>query len=373
MYTDPEHDLALLKVTAPEPLPHLPLATRKSKPVRRYLSTKDPVFLLRYDDEHEDPKLEALNATVSTLGVYNSSAGPGPFVGLKTDVQKGQSGGPVLDRQGRVVGIVTWTWKHRASGYAIPIGEVTDMLAERPKLSTDTEHASRAEERSREFLAALGRGDVDDARRLTSPSHARHVREEAVQKILRNVGEQGMSAIWGFLGALESVIESPAGQQRFTKLQEIVSRTTGSEFRVALGVDEQTEDAQLISFFFELGQTYLVARTIGKASPKDALDQAMRRLQTVDAARTFALADALDELAGAEVEIQEVQLVPGVYHPTAVVNLKTNRLKGRFAKKGLSARFGRKVKRADSLTLHMRLEWGDWYVASVSPTPLAGG
>ena len=189
VYIDPARDLALLHVSAPEPLPRLPLATRKAVPVSRYIGEKDPVVMLRYaatEPGDTDTEFSALNASVTTLAAYNPAAGPGAFIGVNTKVQRGQSGGPILDRFGRVVGVVTWTWKHRGGGYAIPISDATKMLAERPKLVSDQEHHHRVESRSREFLAALGRGDVDDARRLTSPSHARRVREVALAEIFAN-------------------------------------------------------------------------------------------------------------------------------------------------------------------------------------------
>lgn len=365
VYIDPARDLALLHVNAPEPLPRLPLAARKSVPVGRYLQEKDPVVMLRYtamDKGETDTELSALNASITTLSAVNPAAGPGKFIGVNTKVKQGQSGGPILDRFGRVVGVVTWTWKDRGGGYAIPISDATKMLDERPKLESDQEHQSRVVSRSREFLAALGRGDVDDARRLTSPSHARRVREATLAEIFANFDEHGMPVIQGFIAAIESLVGEPADQQ-FERLREIVTRTGSAEFRKELGVAGDVDQAQIMSFFLEFGQAYLVARSLGEQSPSDALESAMKRLQTVDAARTFAIADALEELAGNQVEIKHVTLVPGAYTPTAVVSLETHR-----REPTLQARFGTK---AQALTLHMKLEWGDWYVAEVGKTPLS--
>jgi S1-C subfamily serine protease len=374
VYIDPARDLALLHVNAPEPLPRLPLAVRKSVPVSRYINEKDPVVMLRYsahDKGDTDTEFSALNASVTTLSAVNPAAGPGKFIGVNTKVKQGQSGGPILDRFGRVVGVVTWTWKDRGGGYAIPISDATKMLDERPKLDSDQQHETRVATRSREFLAALGRGDVDDARRLTSPSHARRVREAALAEIFENFDENGMPVIQGFLGAVESLVGKPSDAQ-FERLREIVSRTGSPEFRKELGVDAGVDQAQVMSFFLELGQAYLVARSLGEQQPGEALETAMKRLQTVDAARTFALADALRELAGSEIEIAAIKVVPGAYTPTAVVSLKTQRrpskLDAQLSSSPLRGEWGGK---AGSLTLHMKLEWGDWYVAEVGKTPLS--
>jgi hypothetical protein len=365
VYIDPARDLALLHVNAPEPLPRLPLAARKSVPVSRYIDEKDPVVMLRYaalDKGETKTKFSALNASVTTLEAVNPAAGPGKFIGVNTKVKQGQSGGPILDRFGRVVGVVTWTWKDRGGGYAIPISDATKMLDERPKLDSDQQHETRVASRSREFLAALGRGDVDDARRLTSPSHARRVREAALAEIFENFDENGMPVIQGFISAVESLVDV-APEAQFERLRDIVARTGSKEFRRELGVGPEIDQAQVMSFFLEFGQAYLVARSLGAQSPGEALNTAMKRLQTVDAARTFAIADVLEELAGNEIEIEAIKVVPGAYTPTAVVSLKTQRRPSK-----LSARFGGKEQ---ALTLHMKLEWGDWYVAEVNKTPLS--
>ena len=361
VYTDPDRDLALLRVHTDETLPRLPLAARKPLPIARYLRPGDPVMLVEYQHPTEeelvpDPSTAhfvAHNASVTTLGTINPAAGPGHFVGIDADVKRGQSGGPILDRHGRVVGIVTWTWRDKVGGFAIPVADVLQMLGERPSLDSNDQHRDRIAARSREFLAALGRGDVDDARRLTSPSHARRVRADAVEKITAQLDREGAPVLQGFFAAIESLV---GRDDAFDALRETVSRTAAPEFREALGLPDDLEDAQIVSFFFEVGQAYLIARVAGDMEPEEALYRALARLQTTDAARTFAIADVLSELAGSAVEIQSVEVVPGAYSPTAVVSL---------------ARAGGKAGQGRFLTLHMKLEWGDWYVTSVSPTPLS--
>ncbi len=365
IYTDPERDLALLEVHTDDDLPRLPLAARKPGPIGRYLDPADPVVLVEFqhpteDDAIPDPSTAhfvAHNASVTTLGATNPVAGPGQFVGIDADVKRGQSGGPVLDRHGRVVGVVTWTWRDRVGGFAIPVADVLEMLGERPALDSNDQHRDRIAARSREFLAALGRGDVDDARRLTSPSHARRVRSDAVEIITAQLDRDGAPVLRGYFAAVESLVER---DDAFDALREVVTRTATPEFRTALALPDELEDAQIVSFFFEVGQAYLIGRVAGNLSPDEALHRALARLQTTDAARTFAIADVLSELAGSAVEIQKVEVVPGAVSPTAVVSLART-LQSKDESAG----------RSRHLTLHMKLEWGDWYVTSVSPTPLS--
>ena len=367
VYIDPVRDLALLRLhTSGETLPHLPLASRRTVPVERYLHASDPVVLLeRKTDARDEAKLSEKRGRVSDLAVYNPAAGPGPFVGVTTAVQRGQSGGPVLDRYGRAVGVVTWTWRNGHGGYAIPISDATAMLAERPQLGDDEQRHVRASERSRGFLEALGRGDLDQARRFTSPSHARRVREETLSGILAGLEEGGGSALHGFVAAVDTLADPEHGaEEALDGLHMMVARTGAREFREAMGIDPRVESRQVVSFFFELGQSYLAARRFGGQDPADALNTALLRLQTVDAARTFALADALEELAGNEVEIEKIELVPGAYSPRAVVHLRTN---GPRPRAGMTKhRVQTDLTGDGALVMHMKLEWGDWYIAEIN-------
>lgn len=360
VYTDPEHDLALLRVHADEPLPFVPLATRKVLPVGRYLHESDPISTFRRGDA-EGQLLALDRGTVERLAVYNAAAGPGAFVGMSAPIRRGQSGGPVLDEAGRAVGVVTWTWRESSGGFAIPIAEATQMLQQRPELTSTPERLDRATERSRKFLTALGRGDIESARRLTSPSFARKVRGEAMSAILGAADDDGaMPVMQGFVAAVESLVDASGGSEAaYDRLREMVAKTGTDSFREQLGLPDDIENSQVVSFFFEFGQAYYAARSFGNDDPEAAVAAAMRRLQTIDAARTFALATALDTLGGSAVEIDQVELVPGAYAPKAIVTLKSDRLGA-----ANDAAQGR-------VALHLRLEWGDWYVAAVGRAALS--
>jgi hypothetical protein len=371
-YVDPLRDLALLKLDTSRQLPHLRLATRKIIDVADYLSHSDPVYVFgRAGDESAEPSLVLHGGKVVRLQAHNALAGPGSFVGVTQDVKEGQSGGPVLDRFGRAVAVVTWTWRDRRGGYAIPIADATRMLSERPLLDDPRRRAGRARLRATEFFEALGRNDVDVARRMTSPTRARKVRSQTVERIAETMRESGSQAVQHFFVALESLAggEPLDDVVAVAMLQDLVIRTGSHEFREALGVEEDLSREQVLAFFFEVGQAYLRARRAAGKDPGDALDAALRHLQTVEAARTFAFAGFLRAFDGSAVKIERVQVLPGEYAPRAVVTLRmVGGLGWETSANGLtratvqSAVPGRRL-----VALHLRLEWGDWYVSDVTP------
>ncbi len=380
VFVDPERDLALLKVETDAPLPSLPLASADQEPIGSYLERADRVMLLaakRRADEHvargDGRELEsgfiAHLGRVRDLEVFNESVGRGPYFGFSSAVERGQSGGPVLDRYGRAVGIVTWTWKHRAGGYAIPISSAADMLSERPQLDTRSQQLARAKGRAERFVAALNGRQSERARLMLSPTHARAVRSDTLSALGEHIADDGQGAVRQFVGALEALIgdtpEFKDDDERFDAVLELVLRTGAEEFREALGVDEALPGDQVVSFFWEFAHAYVSARHFGELPVGDAVDAALRRLQSLDAARTFAFADFSRRLADARVEIEKVELIPGVYAPTAVVTLRAEGGRGRTralpqASLTGAARFEDRVH-----VLQMRLEWGDWYVAEL--------
>lgn len=372
IYTDPERDLALLQVHTDEPLSFVPLATRKPVAPRRYVAVDDPVVVFYRGDESGE-WLRVDRGTIGGLAVVNPAAGPDPFLGVKAKIERGQSGGPVLDAAGRAVGIVTWVWRDKPGGFAIPIGDAIQMLAERPDLDDAGEQHARAEARSRAFLSALGRGDMDDARQLTSPSFARKIRGESMSTIMAATDHDAMPVMQGFIAAVEGLVDKPdiPVEQAYDRLRDIVARTGTETFREAMGVGEdQLARGQMVSFFYELGQAYFAARSFGHEPPPDALHSALRRLQSVDAARTFALADAVETLGGTQLQVGHVDVVPGAYAPRAVVELEGVRKQAGPSGEVVGASIGAGARAAERLTLHLRLEWGDWYVASVAHTDM---
>jgi S1-C subfamily serine protease len=120
VYVDAANDIALLRVRG---LEAASLAT----------STQDdrsqPVALLGY------PKNGPLTATAGTAGAartvlspdaYGRGTRPRAVVPLRGAVRPGESGGPVVDRRGRVVAMIFGGTRDRAGGYGVPVGLVLE-------------------------------------------------------------------------------------------------------------------------------------------------------------------------------------------------------------------------------------------------------
>ena len=352
VYIDPLRDLALLHIDSEAPLPYLELAAGRPGPVADYVGERDTVVLLSREvdpDEaealDEDPGLLAHTGRVERLEVYNPDAGPGPFLGVTAQVQQGQSGGPVLDRWGRAVGVVTWTWKDQKGGFAIPIAEAARMLGERPRLETDDEQQQRAEARARAYLAALGSGQMSELRRLTAPSRAREVRDQTVDVLLERSAEA--TVLQRFVGELEELLASAARSDAdpFSGFESLVAGVGSDEVLRNLGVQGRMSRDAVMTFFYEIGSTYMAARWFGSYDRRSALMVAFQRVHSLDAARSIALSETVDTLGGVRAKIERVDVSPGMYAPKAVATVDIGK--------------GRRI------AVQMQLEWGDWYVRDV--------
>lgn len=359
VYIDPVRDLALLRLISAEDLPYLRLATGRRVPVSDYVDERDDVVLLsreidpeELEELDEDPGMLAHTGQIERLEVYNPNVGPGPFLGVTAQIEQGQSGGPVLDRWGRAVGVVTWTWKGQKGGFAIPISEAARMLAERPRLDSSEQQRARAEERVRGYLAALGTGSVEELRRLTSPSLAREVRGRTVEVLLERSADR--SILQGFVVALDETLADAAAEHDdpFAMLDAMVEHTASDEFMRSLGVEGDLSKDTVLIFFHEIGSTYMAARWFGQADRREALLAAFRRVHSLDAARSIALADTLGHLAGVQARIERLEVTPGVYSPKAVATVD--------------------IGRGRTIAVQMRLEWGDWYVSEVQIADVGG-
>ena len=300
-----------------------------------------------------NPGLLVRRGRVRTLAEFNPAAGPNAFVGVTQDVEQGQSGGPVLDRDGRAVGLVTWTWRDRVGGYAIPISDVAKMLAERPTLEDEGSQKVRAAARVGRFVDALGSADLERAKALASPTRARKLREETLREIFSD--DDVPPALALFVAAVEELARDVPEtddelRMQIDALNEVVARASASSFREAMGLAEHVRPGQARSFFRELGQSYMFARMFGDMDASGALTAAMRQLRTVDAARTFAIADVVERIGPGPVVVDAVEVVPGEYAPKAIARLR-QRMPDDTTRE---------------LKLHLRLEWGDWYVAELT-------
>jgi S1-C subfamily serine protease len=123
VYVDSSNDIALMRVRGLEVGP-LPVNTSPDLP--------RPVALLGY------PRNGALTATAGTAGDSRTVLSPGAYGGrvrprvvvpLRGAVQPGESGGPVVDRRGRVVAMIFGGTRDGQGGYAVPVELVLSAVA----------------------------------------------------------------------------------------------------------------------------------------------------------------------------------------------------------------------------------------------------
>ncbi|HQQ79226.1 MAG TPA: trypsin-like peptidase domain-containing protein, partial [Thermoanaerobaculia bacterium] len=119
--TDEEHDLALLQAMVDPPVPVAPLAAGA------LLKMGDPVFALG------SPAGPVLEMSLSR-GIVSSDKprqfGDVALIQHDAAINPGNSGGPLLDQQGRVVGVNTLKIKEtQGLNFAIPVDQVKDFLS----------------------------------------------------------------------------------------------------------------------------------------------------------------------------------------------------------------------------------------------------
>jgi hypothetical protein len=133
--TAPEEDLAVLKIAGVRDLP---------KPIdfsqRPQLIETMPVFILGFPfgkalaTNKGNPALTIGKGTISSL--RRDERGELALVQLNGDLNPGNSGGPVVDSQGRLIGVSVATIRGTQIGLAIPAVEVTQMINGRVSTAT---------------------------------------------------------------------------------------------------------------------------------------------------------------------------------------------------------------------------------------------
>jgi len=115
VYLDARNDVALLRVPGLEARP-LPVATGDEYP--------RPVVLLGYPRGGPlvaRPAMAGSPRTVIAPDAYERNPGPRTVVPLRGQVQRGQSGGPVVGRNGRVVAMVFGGSRVGDGGFGVPV------------------------------------------------------------------------------------------------------------------------------------------------------------------------------------------------------------------------------------------------------------
>ena len=132
---DTERDIALIRAGGTVPGPPLPVATQSG------LTPPEDVVVVASGRATGEPDVTAETVTqtgrsVPVRGNPDIAPGSGGATFTYDDmleldgarIFQGNSGGPVLDGQGRVVGIVTLASRTESRAYAIPIWDVVDEL-----------------------------------------------------------------------------------------------------------------------------------------------------------------------------------------------------------------------------------------------------
>jgi hypothetical protein len=137
VYYEPEDDLALLRVESP--LPTLPITSNRPAGA--------DAAVLGYPENGPYTVTPARIGETRTT-VSEDSYGRGPvdrtITALGGDVRSGNSGGPLLDREGQVVGIVfAATTRGPVGGFAVPADEVLGAIHHASDQAVDTGSCTR--------------------------------------------------------------------------------------------------------------------------------------------------------------------------------------------------------------------------------------
>jgi S1-C subfamily serine protease len=131
---DPEHDLAALQMTAAE-LPYLPLGDSDAVETGRPVQVLGFPFgrLAEVAKRDEADLVPQVSVTAGSLSATRADdAGETRYLQTDASVQPGNSGGPMLDEQGYVVGVVRMKLARDATasgaGFAVPVEDVKDFL-----------------------------------------------------------------------------------------------------------------------------------------------------------------------------------------------------------------------------------------------------
>ncbi len=144
--TDKQFDLALLQVEGQKDLPALPLGTTdKLTELAEVVACGFPFGQALAMSKDEYPAISINSGSVSAL---RRKAGELHELQLDVEVNPGNSGGPLLDMNGKVVGVVVSRIAGSRVNFAIPVSHVTrfvdrpDILFTAPAISRANAHES---------------------------------------------------------------------------------------------------------------------------------------------------------------------------------------------------------------------------------------
>lgn len=130
---DEDHDLAVLRITGVRGAADFPSPLNTTEKLA--LSETMPVYVIGFpfgemlSTTRGNPAVTIGKGTISSL--REDEAGDPAFIQIDGDVNPGNSGGPVVDSRGRLVGVTVAKLKGTNIGMAIPKVELTRMLVGR--------------------------------------------------------------------------------------------------------------------------------------------------------------------------------------------------------------------------------------------------
>ena len=170
-----EEDLAILRVKDVKNLP-APLKLSAGADLTETM----PVFCLGFPFgnllgvDQQNPAITISKGSVSSL--RNSKEGELLAIQIDGALNPGNSGGPVVDNKGQIIGVAVAAIKGAQIGFAIPGAEVTKLINGRAVHATF--QLAKAEGNAAELAVVVTLADPFDRLRAVT---ARHVREDAVK------------------------------------------------------------------------------------------------------------------------------------------------------------------------------------------------
>ncbi|MBI1918018.1 MAG: trypsin-like peptidase domain-containing protein [Planctomycetes bacterium] len=227
--SDPQYDLAVLKVTGVKELP-APIDLSQKVDLIETM----PVFMLGFpfgqalSTRRGNPGITIGKGTVSSLRTneFDEVA----FVQLDGDLNPGNSGGPVVDTKGRLVGIAVAKLRGTRIGMAIPPLELNRMLLGRVALIA-----------TQPRRVAGGVAEVDLRVRLIDPLN-RHRTVQAYYVRADTIKEKpvaGKNGTWSALPGASSVVLEVKGQEAASTLKLSAAEKKTVRFLVQLAYSRE--------------------------------------------------------------------------------------------------------------------------------------
>jgi S1-C subfamily serine protease len=137
---DTAKELVLVKIDAPEPLPFVPLGDSDAAKIGQVSYVFGDSFESLVNDDQPAMSLGAVSGLYTVDQKRGGSMYAGPVIETSAAVNPNQDGGPLVDREGRLLGIVTLNYDEaKFTGLAIPINVLKPSIEKIKKAHADGE------------------------------------------------------------------------------------------------------------------------------------------------------------------------------------------------------------------------------------------